>query len=314
MNLPTLNLTVEPKVFTKIKKIADLSGMNSSEISFEISKAVDSMLDEYLVQLTREMLESCGVNPELLSGTPRTATEVHTSGFVMPAGVEPLEEGEENTGLKVTDFIGNAAEDEEVNESNDWGDPYVPPKKEPAPIEEDPIVKATGKKPSPPPEPKSKGAIVSKVEEDEDLEEMFSDGGEESEFSSMDEDLPEDLREELIFPGDTDMKDKDGNNAKYEDEFMADIQEEFGEDFEEGFDPDPAPTPAKKKIITSSIPNDVADNELDLLPVDIGIQKVSSESGDASSSADFFMAALNGQTGDKSRRNAVRNVRKNLEY
>lgn len=314
-NLPvTLNLNVSPTVFIKIKKISELSGMGAPEISQELSQVIERSLDDYLIQLTKEMLASCGVDPALLgAATPHTA------------GVQQIQEYGSSTMKQILEDlkIPHEQEEGEVDETNDWGKTYVPPKKEAQ--TENPISKTAA----------DIGAqlldsmqdVSQPVEEVEETVEGYEDGGEESSFSDMDQELPEEARSEFVLPGDEEVtvKDAKGQKASYSDPLMADIQDEIDGDLSDAgdfFDEDDmegdfsAPA-AKPKVKAGGIPSDVGDGELDILPMDLGIQKVSTlndgDSRAANSGADFFMAALNNKRGDTSQRNTVRRVRKDIE-
>jgi hypothetical protein len=111
------------------------------------------------------------------------------------------------------------------------------------------------------------------------------------------------------------VKDKSGEETGYEDEIMADAQamaegDEYeaqdsifaaaAESFGNEKDPDVFgdDTPKEEGGIPSSTP--------DVLPVDLGIEKASSDKG----GMDFFDKVLEGETGDKSARNKITRKRR----
>lgn len=175
-------------------------------------------------------------------------------------------------------------------------------------------------------------------EEDED-DEMFvgSLGGDEEEFEDMDAELSEEEKAEFLLPEEDEeeveqelseeeedmdvIKDKNGNETRYEDDFMNDIQDEI-DDFDDGMDDIMAAASASFKddddmsggatASTSKVANDAPTGEdgfvPDILPTDFGMNGVA---GDDKSAADFFTKAMMGQTGDTAKRNQI--VRKRIK-
>ena len=159
-------------------------------------------------------------------------------------------------------------------------------------------------------------------------------GASEEEFDKYDDDLPEEMVEELVFPAENEdeemdtmpVKDKDGNNVGYEDPIMADLQEELEDgsldgvadddydydDDEAEFDDDSGVRP-RANVRPASIGDDTPTGEdgytPDVLPMDYGIDHVNSEDGNHGGAMDFFTNAFDGIQGDKSARNNVRRKR-----
>jgi hypothetical protein len=171
------------------------------------------------------------------------------------------------------------------------------------------------------------------ADEDEDMESMVGSlGGDEEKFEEMDTELPEEARSDFLLPEEDEeqmeedmesIKDKDGNETSYEDDFMNDIQAEADDDFE-GQDDIMAAASAsfsddddleggavgsskeKKASVADDTPTGEEGFVPDVLPSDFGMDGVS---GDDKNAAAFFASAFSGQQGDKSRRNQVKRKR-----
>lgn len=297
---PMIPLTIEVPQTTieKIKALNAISGMSADEIINTFADAIEFKLNDEiinrsqikinaLIETEKKILQSAGINPDFL-----------VSPIMQPSGI--------SRGLKsYTETELPAIDPEKLK---NYGTSDHPMTKEELNSEPNNYIDMT--------------------EDDEDS--YGSLGGDEEDFDNMDVVLPdkaieemEDLKDEV---GEKDMpiKDKEGNDSGYEDDFMNDLQMEaeesdgLGDDImaaaAASFDDDDddldggytggGSSGDKKSSSYDDTPRET--NTPDILPSDLGLGSAT----DANAGAQLFASAIMGQTGDKSKRNGVRRVRR----
>ena len=148
--------------------------------------------------------------------------------------------------------------------------------------------------------------VFTSKDDDEEMEELAEDVVDE--HPSMDQELDEETKQEFSKMV---VKNKQGEEVGYDDDFMADVQAMAEDD--DGQDDtifrDAAGSMDRKTFTgKTSIPSDspVDDSGMegnDILPVDFGMDGVA---GDPRAAADFFTKAMFGQKGETRNRNQVR--------
>jgi hypothetical protein len=267
---------VNDSLARKIQGLSVLTGKSASDLTDDLSHIIEG-------HITQQLIHAVGITPEDLN--------VVRSGFMQPVGYENgIPEG--TTVTTTHDF-----DDQSTNEALIF----------PADEEDDTWSKAT---------------------KEDDFSMAAGLGASEEEFDNYDEALPEEAQSEFILPGEDKeeiqtmpIKDKDGNQSGYDDPIMAELQEELEDgsldgyadddydydDDEREFEEDVSVKPRAR--VSGVVGNDAPTGEdgytPDVLPVDFGIDKVSSEDGRSGGAMDFFNNAFDGIQGDKSRRNNV---------
>lgn len=272
-----LTLEVNLKTIEKIKAFSKLSGKGSGEILEILSNSVDNTLDSELITITNNMLENLGVKTSNLSSLSSSGRAIHgVSSHALGTSVDG----------KVT-LEGSETNEKVVHTM------YSPPKEKTA----------------------SKGeeedfSLFELGDEDEDYNESVASGlgGDEANFDDLDQELPQEVIEDILpekaMPT---VKNKEGEEDSYEDDFMNDIQSEIDEDDIEDSVIAAAAASNRKPSPDSEVRgNDAPTGEEgyipDILPVDLGIDKVS---GDRNMATEFFVAALEGKSGDKANRDKI---------
>jgi hypothetical protein len=330
-----LEIDVTPKTFEKIQALGRLTQASPDELTSDIGTLIDQYLDSALIGATQAMLKSLGVDPSLVPMLhediePYQEQIVHSSfklsdkvedafvGFNMPAEDEDMEEEVnvgslkdfketrplETPGLKAAASSANSFVGKAGSKIEKGAPVYLAEKTATqigaslldGDIEEDdgPVVVMAG----------AQDEDLHEFEEDESSATGFEAGPEETEFANMDPELDADDDMKQFLGGDTvsTIKNAQGQAEEFKDDFMNDIQNEFSDDDGEGdFMSEPAPTAKAKVSGVSHMPSDADPDGLDILPQDFGIKSVADDKGAMS----FFDMAMEGKTGDKSRRNGV---------
>lgn len=262
---------------------------------------------DYIIEQERKVLESAGIDPSFLNaGDHKSGIEV--SQRFQPGKIEvplqnlQIDDTEDELDMDYSsvpyDMNENSGGAEEKNHANSDSDSefYI-------------------------------------ADEDEDMESMVGSlGGDEEKFEEMDQELPEEAGSDFLLPEEDEeqmeedmesIKDKDGNETSYEDDFMNDIQSEADEDFagqenimaaaSASFSDDDdleggavGSSKEKKASVADDTPTGEEGFVPDILPSDFGMDGVS---GDDKNAAAFFTNAFSGQQGDKSKRNQVKRKR-----
>ena len=120
---------------------------------------------------------------------------------------------------------------------------------------------------------------------------------------------------DIIFPGDMEekvaIKNKENEEVEYEDDIMADAQAMAeGDDYEGGYEEPVGDMGSGRRAAVSNVGNDAPTDDsghsgVDVLPVDLDIDSVVDNKG----AVDFFAAAMQGQRGDKTKRDGIRQKR-----
>jgi hypothetical protein len=316
--MSNLEIPLNERLIQKIKAFAEITGSGSQQLENLFVEAIEHKLNDEIIRESKTriqtiveqeqaILKSAGINPDFLispvqhSGISRQLEAVGQFPDAEP--VLPLQE--KIRGLDTS----NAVMPEPASDYLKTEENYLPNGNE------------------------------------EDDDEMFvgSLGGDEEEFDKMDETLSEEDRAEFLLPEDDDdeverelshedeeeddmdmIKDKNGNETEYEDDFMNDIQSEV-DDFDDGMDDIMAAAAGSFKDtdnleggatgssgkVASDAPTGEDGFVPDVLPTDFGMNGVA---GDDKSAADFFTKAMMGQTGDKSLRNNITRKRIKTSY
>jgi hypothetical protein len=148
--------------------------------------------------------------------------------------------------------------------------------------------------------------VFSSDEDDEEMESLADDVVDE--HPSMDQELDDDTKQEFAQMV---VKNKQGEEEGYDDDFMADVQAMAEDDDGQGDSifRDAAGSVDKKTFTgRSTLPSDspIDDSGMegtDILPVDFNIDSIA---GDPRASADFFTKAMFGQRGETRNRDQVR--------
>lgn len=252
---------------------------------------------DYIIEQERKLLETAGIDPSFLNAGNQESG-IQASQKFQPGKFEvPLQNLQVDSIEEVSDMNENSGGAEEKDHANSEADSefYI-------------------------------------ADEDEDMENMVGSlGGDEEAFEEMDTELPEESKSDFILPEEDEeqmeedmenIKDKDGNETSYEDDFMNDIQSEADEDFEgqedimaaasASFNADDIEGGAtgsskeKKASVADDTPTGEEGFVPDVLPTDFGMDGIS---GDDKNAAAFFASAFEGQQGDKSKRNQVKRKR-----
>jgi len=290
---------VNDSLASKIKGLSVLTGKTASDITGDLSGHIEGLINQ-------ELIRSIGISPQELVD-PIT----HRSGFsrivdsTIPEGTPGIltrtrTAEEEVKSYSMVEGLGGS-EDSFDDYDDELPDHMVEKLDNSAlPENERPKVDLPQEK-----------SVEEPVQEKPADEFIFPEDNEESK------------EEEILMP----IKDKDGNDAGYEDEVMNDFQEELEsgdldgvsddsydhDDDEREFEED---RPQKSKATVSGhIPSDAPAAEgyentaPDVLPMDYGINQVSAEDGQVSGAIDFFNNAFDGIQGDKTARNNVQRKR-----
>lgn len=302
-----LTLTVDKDLARKIKGLSVLTGKTANDITDDVSQYIEK-------HITRQLIEAVGIKPEDLAGGEMTGAQAeHRAGLMYPVGFKQ--------DISSTTLTTTSTEDD-YSGAPSTADALVFPSED----EED-----------------SFGVGESLGDSEEDFD-KYDDELPDHMVEKLDNSkLPKEEQERILMPkeeapiyveAETEeeeiqmaIKDKDGNDSGYADPIMAELQDELDsggldgmieedydlDDDEREFEED---VPARKARVTGSIPSDAPAAEgyenisPDVLPMDYGIGKVSTEDGQASGGAmDFFNHAFEGDVGDKTARNNVQRKR-----
>lgn len=300
-----MTIEVPSQTVEKIKALNTISGLDADQIIESFASAIDFSLDSDIrrysmdkiqkaIDTEKALLQSVGIDPSFLEAAPVQTGLSHQLESVMSVTPEISE-----SGLTL------------LNNEDKISEPEIEEKEE-------------------------SGYIDMLEDDDEDDDEDDTDfdmggslGGDVDDFEAMDTMLPDKVIEEMEdLKGDepVPVMNKDGEEEGYEDDFMNDLQAEAEEggldddilaaasasydndDEEGGYTGGSSGSHEKKKAtIGNDGPTGEEGYDLDVLPVDLGLGKVSE---DSSAGADFFAAALMGKTGDTTKRNSVKRVRR----
>lgn len=257
------------QVAQKIKALAEMTKSNGTEITELISTRIDDILSEEIVQAMNEKLASLGIENMSLSVSHQPNEE-----FVyIPNGQSRpfLEPQGEDV------FLGDVGLADHTEEG-------------------DVVIQDTS----------------AEREEAIDEEDFSMADGLAEEGLEEDTPLPDN---NIMFPGDMEedvaIKNKENEEVEYEDDIMADAQAMAeGDDYEGGYEEPVGDMGSGRRANVSNVGNDAPTDDSgmggdDLLPVDLDIDSVLDSKG----SVDFFAAAMQGQRGDKTKRDGIKQKR-----